>query len=120
MLSTRIKKLRKEQNLSLSQLALRTKISKSYLSNIERGVKSNPSIEILSKISLALGVSITALYGNSQNLSENHRDLPLDEWIGELRRALEAGESNQQVIRRLLQDLEALQQNFKNSGSGHA
>jgi XRE family transcriptional regulator, master regulator for biofilm formation len=120
MLSTRIKKLRKEQNLSLSQLALKTNISKSYLSNIERGVKSNPSIEILSKISLALGVNITALYGNPQGLSGSQRNLPLEEWIGELRSALEAGETNQKFIRRLLQDLEAIKQNSENSGSGHA
>ncbi|MEN8698504.1 helix-turn-helix domain-containing protein [Bacillus infantis] len=108
MLSTRIKKLREEQNLSLSQLALKTNISKSYLSNIERGVKSNPSIEILSKISLALGVNITALYGNALDPPKDHRDLPLEEWINELERALEAGETNQKFIRRLLQDLEAI------------
>jgi XRE family transcriptional regulator of biofilm formation len=61
MLGTFIQKLRQEKGLTLSQLAVKTKISKSYLSHIERNIQSNPSIDVLKKISVALEVDIPTL-----------------------------------------------------------
>ena len=61
MLGTYIRQIRKARNISLSQLSKKTNISKSYLSNIERNIQTNPSIGILTKISDALDADIQEL-----------------------------------------------------------
>lgn len=45
MIGNKIYKFRKQRGLSISELAERAKISKSYLSNIERNLNSNPPIK---------------------------------------------------------------------------
>lgn len=57
----RIREVRKSKNISLSELSKLTHISKSHLSNIERGEKE-PSISILIRIALALKVDEKELY----------------------------------------------------------
>ena len=52
--------LRKEKNISLSELSKRSGLSISFLSNYENG-KANISVASLKKISAALGVSISQL-----------------------------------------------------------
>lgn len=56
MIGKRIKELRKKKGISLTELAARSGVSKSYLSNIERDLKKNPSIDVLLKISSVLNV----------------------------------------------------------------
>lgn len=56
-----IKEVRESKNISISELSRMTKISKSHLSNIERGEKE-PSISILIRIALALKVDEKELY----------------------------------------------------------
>ncbi|WP_394218332.1 helix-turn-helix domain-containing protein [Halobacillus trueperi] len=58
MIGKNIVEIRKRKNLSLSELAERACISKSYLSNIEREINQNPSILMLRKISIALNVNL--------------------------------------------------------------
>ena len=57
----KIKEVREKKNISLSELSRMTKISKSHLSNIERGEKE-PSLSILIRIALALKVDEKSLY----------------------------------------------------------
>lgn len=45
----------------MSELSERTGISKSYLSNIERNLKQNPSIHVMEKIALVLKVDLKTL-----------------------------------------------------------
>ena len=47
--------------MSLSELSIRSGVSKSYLSNIERSVNRNPSIQILEKIAAVLEVDLKEL-----------------------------------------------------------
>jgi XRE family transcriptional regulator of biofilm formation len=61
MLGDQIQKLRHEKKLTLSQLAVKTEISKSYLSHLERNIQTNPSMEVLKKLSAALDVEIQNL-----------------------------------------------------------
>jgi len=61
MIGKNIYELRRRRGLSLSELSDRSGISKSYLSNIERDVHKNPSIQILEKISDVLNVDLKAL-----------------------------------------------------------
>jgi len=60
-LGERIRELRKKKGLSQLRLAYRAEISKTYLSDLERG-KRNPSIGLLLRIAEALGVSLTDLF----------------------------------------------------------
>lgn len=55
--SDSIKRLRKNQRLSLDELSRRAGVSKGMLVEIEKGA-ANPSIAILCKIAAALGVSV--------------------------------------------------------------
>lgn len=56
----RLQAMRKQQRLSISQLASISGVSAGMISQIERG-KTNPSIKILDRLRMALGVPLTAL-----------------------------------------------------------
>lgn len=62
MLGDNIKEIRILKKLGLNELAKKSNISGSYLSNIEKGIKNNPSIEALSNIADALDVSIEEFF----------------------------------------------------------
>jgi transcriptional regulator with XRE-family HTH domain len=57
----RIRELRKERNISQEQLAFKSKIHRTYLSSVERGLK-NISVENIEKIANALDVEIRDLF----------------------------------------------------------
>ena len=57
----RIRELRKERNISQEQLASKSKIHRTYLSSVERGLK-NISVENIEKIANALEVDIRDLF----------------------------------------------------------
>ncbi|UOQ48470.1 helix-turn-helix domain-containing protein [Gracilibacillus caseinilyticus] len=61
MIGTNINRIRKKKNLTLSELAERADISKSYLSNIERNLNDNPSIHIIEKLAEVLDVDMITL-----------------------------------------------------------
>lgn len=77
MIGKNIQTIRKERNYSLSELATRAQISKSYLSNIERNLNQNPSIQIIDRIAAVLEVDFRTLLG-VKAINELH---PEDEWI---------------------------------------
>jgi len=57
-----IRRIRKDKELTLKQLARRTSLSVSLLSQIERA-ESSASVSSLYKIAIALGVKLTVLFG---------------------------------------------------------
>jgi len=61
MIGTNINHFRTQSGISLSELAERAGISKSYLSSIERNLKRNPSIQVIEKIALVLNVDLKTL-----------------------------------------------------------
>lgn len=61
MIGNNIKEYRKRRGLSLSELSERSGISKSYISNIERNLHQNPSIQIMNKIASVLNVELEDL-----------------------------------------------------------
>lgn len=63
-ISTTLKKLRKERKLTLKELAERTDVSISFLSQVERG-KSGVTLESLRKIADALNVAPSAFFSGS-------------------------------------------------------
>lgn len=59
-LGLKIKKIRKGKGLSQEQLATKSKLHRTYISDIERGDR-NVSIKNIEKIAKALGVTISDL-----------------------------------------------------------
>lgn len=59
-LGEKIKKIRKEKGLSQEQLATKSKLHRTYISDIERGDR-NVSIRNIEKIAKALGITISDL-----------------------------------------------------------
>jgi XRE family transcriptional regulator of biofilm formation len=104
MLGNHIQQLRQERKLSLSQLAAKTDISKSYLSHIERNIQTNPSIEVLMKIALALSVDIQKLLSPTEQTTEtkNTSKLNVRDWSDLINTALEAGVINDKDIREII------------------
>ena len=58
----RLRELREERNISMRGLAAKSGLSANALSMIERG-KTSPSVSTLYKLSEAMGVDITAFFG---------------------------------------------------------
>lgn len=61
MIGKRIRDLRKEKHMSLTELAKRADVAKSYLSAIERQIQANPSIQVVTRIADVLEVSVQSL-----------------------------------------------------------
>ncbi|WP_340012691.1 helix-turn-helix domain-containing protein [Paenibacillus sp. FSL H7-0690] len=90
----RIQQLRLDKGFSLSELADRADVAKSYLSNVERNIQSNPSIQFIEKIADALQVSIHALlYGVPNDAEESHLD---SEWFRLVQEAMDSGISKRE------------------------
>lgn len=91
MIGKRIQTIRKEKGLSLSDLAAKAGIAKSYLSSIERDIQSNPSVQFLEKIAAVLDISVQSLI----NTEVNEESLD-PEWIKLAQEAAESGVSKEQ------------------------
>jgi len=62
MCYNQIKKIREEKGLTLLKLSDLAGISVGYLCHLERGSRSNPSIEVMQKIAKALNKNITEIF----------------------------------------------------------
>lgn len=62
-LGERLRAIRKNRGLTLTQLAKRSKVSKAYLSQLENEQFSNPSSEIIVRLCNMLGVSVDRILG---------------------------------------------------------
>ena len=72
MIGKNIYEIRKQRGFTLSELAERAKISKSYLSNIERNINKNPSIQVIKKIAMVLEIDLKALL-NTEIIEETQK-----------------------------------------------
>lgn len=93
MIGEKIKQLRKEKRMSLSELAEKAGVAKSYLSSIERNLQSNPSIQFIEKISQVLGVPVNDLINENNTIVETELD---SEWMKIVKEAMESGVSKEQ------------------------
>lgn len=77
-LGPRIRRLRTEQGLSLSELARLSGVSKGYLSQVERSPQARPSAATLFAVARALGTSVSDLFEGSDAVGggESGSDLP--------------------------------------------
>lgn len=70
-LAHRLRQSRVAQGLTLSEIARRARISKAYLSQLERAESTQPSYEVLGRLATALGTTPEALIsGSPARLSE--------------------------------------------------
>ncbi|WP_053366871.1 helix-turn-helix domain-containing protein [Bacillus sp. FJAT-27245] len=79
MLGLRIRELRKERGLSLCSLAKQANVSKSYLSQIERGMHQNPSLLVLNKVANTLKIPVDSLLF-SEGMSKAEEAILDREW----------------------------------------
>jgi transcriptional regulator with XRE-family HTH domain len=70
-----IRKKRREQGLTLPELARMADVSKGYVSELESGAAGRPSAETLFRIANALGTTISALLGSATEV-EPERNVP--------------------------------------------
>jgi XRE family transcriptional regulator, master regulator for biofilm formation len=91
MIGDRVKRLRQEKKMSLTELADQAGVAKSYLSSLERNLQSNPSIQFLEKIATVLGVSVDYFILNKSNTEQ--LDL---EWVKLVKEAMESGVTKEQ------------------------
>ncbi|MFB9325034.1 helix-turn-helix domain-containing protein [Paenibacillus aurantiacus] len=90
-IGARIKKIRLRKGLSLTELAESAEVAKSYLSNVERGIQNNPSIQFVEKIASTLDVTKNAL------LFDESEEQELDpEWAELVHEAMSSGVSKRQ------------------------
>lgn len=62
-LGERIRSRREQEQLSLSEVARRARISKAYLSQLEHGESTQPSYDVLARLATALGSTVSDLTG---------------------------------------------------------
>ncbi|CAM3963048.1 helix-turn-helix domain-containing protein [Lederbergia lenta] len=96
MIGKNICKIRKKKGLTITELANRAGIAKSYVSNIERDVNKNPSINVIEKIASVLEVDLKTLIDPE---SANETKLPqLDaEWIDLVNELKESGIKKEEI-----------------------
>jgi XRE family transcriptional regulator, master regulator for biofilm formation len=95
MTKLRIKCFREKKNYSLSELAKKSGVSKSYLSQIERNLQINPSLQLLSKLAKTLDCSVDELLGqdSSQVSTVEHLD---PDWTELVKEAIVEGLSKEE------------------------
>ena len=91
MIGERIKRLRLQKGISLTELAEKAGVAKSYISSIERNLQKNPSIQFLEKIASVLNVPVDHLIHDEINTSELDSD-----WMVIVKEAMNSGISKEQ------------------------
>lgn len=95
MIGERIKSLRRKKQYSITELAKRAGVSKSYLSYIERDVQKNPSLQFLTKIAGTLDTSMEFLLGEEEKSGSLSEDMLDNEWTTLLQKAIDEGLSKE-------------------------
>ncbi|MFC7062219.1 helix-turn-helix domain-containing protein [Halobacillus seohaensis] len=93
VIGDRIKTTRKARKMSMEDLAVQTGFAKSYISSIERGVQSNPSVHFVESVALELGVSVHYLI---QGTAEEANGFLDEGWISLVTEAINSGLSKQE------------------------
>ncbi|WP_434302629.1 helix-turn-helix domain-containing protein [Clostridium botulinum] len=73
--STKLRNLRKENNLTLKELSSTSGISVSFISDIENR-RRNPSIETLKTLADALGVSVNEFFDDNNENAKKDTNIP--------------------------------------------
>ncbi|MFD1039949.1 helix-turn-helix domain-containing protein [Virgibacillus byunsanensis] len=93
MIGEKIKQLRQDKKMSISELAEKAGVAKSYLSSIERNLQTNPSIQFIEKISKVLNVSVNELIREDKLMEIEELD---NEWLKIVQEAMNSGVTKEQ------------------------
>ncbi|WP_377916609.1 helix-turn-helix domain-containing protein [Bacillus songklensis] len=96
MIGKNISRIRKQRGFTLSELAEKSSISKSYLSNIERNLNKNPSIQLMEKIAAVLQVDLQKLLKPETELELMEQPVE-EEWLSLIHELKEAGIDKEDV-----------------------
>ncbi len=96
MLGELIGNRRKQKGLTLSEVAKRAEISKSYLSSIERNLNPNPSLQVIKRIAAVLDVDLDAFLNPDKKKGQQHE---LDPGLIELATILKESGVNKEEIK---------------------
>lgn len=91
LIGDRVKKIREEKRMSMTELAEKAGVAKSYLSSLERNLQTNPSIQFLEKISSVLGVPMDSLLHDEVDTKSVD-----EEWLKIIKEAMDSGVSKEQ------------------------
>lgn len=95
MIGERIKKLRLQHGMSLTELAERAGIAKSYISSIERQLQSNPSIQVIEKIASVFNTTAeNLLKGDTESTQVID-----SEWMKILQEAINSGIPKEELMK---------------------
>lgn len=86
MIGERVKRLRQEKKMSLSELAEQAGVAKSYLSSLERNLQTNPSIQFLEKIAAVLHIPVDHLIHEQPDTENMDND-----WVNLVKEAMDSG-----------------------------
>lgn len=92
MIGKRVQHMRLSKGLSLTELAERAGVAKSYLSAIERDIQSNPSIQFLEKIAAVLHIPVDELLHEHKEQADSTLD---NEWTDIVKEAMKSGVSKE-------------------------
>jgi len=56
-LKVRVRTLRRERRMTQEELAKKARVTRDYISQLETGLRDNPSLPVLRRLAKALGVS---------------------------------------------------------------
>ncbi|MGG4197527.1 helix-turn-helix domain-containing protein [Peribacillus frigoritolerans] len=97
MIGYRVKSLREERQMSISELSAKSGVAKSYISSLERNLQTNPTILVLEKIARILCIKVDAL------LNEQADKVMDEEWMEIMQDIMGSGISKEEM-REFIQD----------------
>ena len=62
MYTNKMRKIRLSKNMTMDDLADRTGLSVGYICHLERGSRSNPSVQVMESIAKALGETVIEIF----------------------------------------------------------
>ncbi|MED3832023.1 helix-turn-helix domain-containing protein [Peribacillus frigoritolerans] len=97
MIGYRVKTIREEKKMSISELSAKSGVAKSYISSLERNLQTNPTILVLEKIAEILCIRVDALLNDQ---AEKRMD---EEWMEIMQNVMGSGISKEEM-REFIQD----------------
>lgn len=91
MIGYRVKSLRVERKMSISELSTKSGVAKSYISSLERNLQTNPTILVLEKISRTLCIKVDALLYEQEDKSMD------EEWMKIMQDVIGSGISKEEM-----------------------
>ncbi|MEX6700367.1 helix-turn-helix domain-containing protein [Peribacillus frigoritolerans] len=91
MIGYRVKSLREERKMSITELSAKSGVAKSYISSLERNLQTNPTILVLEKIARILCIKVDALLNEQADKSMD------EEWLEIMQDVMGSGISKEEM-----------------------